>query len=290
MLRSGLRGAILSTMGLRDRLGGRLQAALCIPRVQVLYLHHLWPAEMEPFKVLLRILSSNYTFLSYSDAFARIASRSIDRPYMTFSADDGFKDNIYIAEILEEFGAKAAFFVCPRIIGERDTGQIRRFCAQRLHCPESVFLDWPDIEQLLKHGHEIGSHTQRHANLAQCSADEAREEIEKSREDLGARCGPITHFAWPYGRFSDFNGRARDLVFDAGYHSCASAERGCHRPQRKGSEQRDLCIRRDHVVAKWPPSHILSFITRNALCTADSADTFAYLRSGLAQGQRPSRK
>ena len=81
-----------------------------------------------------------------------------------------------------------------------------------------------------------------------------------------AEAGNINHFAWPYGRFHHFNVFATKAVFEAGFKTCASAERGCHTQNPDSIE--DLCIRRDHISAHWPLNHIRYFLTRNAIDTS----------------------
>jgi peptidoglycan/xylan/chitin deacetylase (PgdA/CDA1 family) len=120
-------------------------------------------------------------------------------------------------------------------------------------------MSWGDVESLARAGHEIGSHTLTHANLAGLSASQLEDEVGTSFEMLGDRVGEVKHFSWPFGRFSHFSPAAARVVFETGFQSCASAERGCHVAQLNG---RDLCIRRTVVVAKWPIRSTLYFLSR----------------------------
>jgi peptidoglycan/xylan/chitin deacetylase (PgdA/CDA1 family) len=104
-----------------------------------------------------------------------------------------------------------------------------------------------------------------HINVARTPADELEEEIGNCHAILKSRCGKADHFAYPYGRFTDFSETGRKKVFDSGFISCASAQRGCHVAQPgQRIDPQDLLIRRDHVVLDWPLDHILYFIARNA--------------------------
>ena len=71
-------------------------------------------------------------------------------------------------------------------------------------------------------------HTFGHINIAETNMNEVEDNINQSFELINKRCGEVSHFAYPYGRFFHFNRKAYDLVFKAGFISCASAERGCH--------------------------------------------------------------
>jgi hypothetical protein len=73
----------------------------------------------------------------------------------------------------------------------------------------------------------------------------------------------VKHFAWPYGRFFHFSESKKNIVFNLGFKSCASAERGCHTNLNTDNYQ-DLIIRRDHIVLDWPIRHIEFFLIQNA--------------------------
>ena len=165
---------------------------------------------------------------------------------------------------MNEFGIKACFFLCVSMIGETDYYKIKEFCSTKLYRPPMKFLSWDDVEILLQTGHEIGSHTMSHPNIAQLSAGQMQAEIAESHDLLTQRIGSVNHFSWPLGRFSNFTPAAAKAVFEAGFQSCASAERGCQvvEPEKHGLEQ--LCIRRNNVMAKWPIDHVFYFMAKNS--------------------------
>lgn len=231
--------------------------------VQFVYLHHIFDDEIKPFRNLLSELSKTYEFISHSEAVNRILSGEIDRPYLSFSWDDGFKNCIVAADLLSEFGAKGCFFICPELIGVNDIQKIKTFNRNKLNFPPVEYLNWDEVETLVKQGHEIGSHTLSHIRISQTSPEQALEEIFQSAEVLRQKIGQPGHFAWPYGKFSDFTSTARKTVFDAGFQSCASAVRGAHPTSEKKVDKEQLCIRRDHIVAAWPLSHSLYFIYKS---------------------------
>jgi peptidoglycan/xylan/chitin deacetylase (PgdA/CDA1 family) len=225
-------------------------------------MHNVFKDEQDSFRRLLQVLSYGHHFISYSEAVERIWSGNIDGSYITFSFDDGLKTCLDAARIMNEFGAKACFFLCPSMIGETDYDKIKAFCSQRLYTLPIEFLSWNDVELLLEDGHEVGGHTVNHPNLARLSPVQAQTETAESFTLLSKQVGRIEHFAWPYGRFSHFGPTQAKLVFEAGFQSCASGERGCHvAPQEQKSQ---LCLRRDHILAGWPLDHIYYFMARNS--------------------------
>ncbi len=234
------------------------------PRIQFLYIHHIFKDEEERLETLLEILARDHEFISYDKAVEKILTGAVDRPYITFSSDDGFKNNLRTAQILNAYNAKACFFINPGIIGETDYNKINQYCTHTLDFPPVAFLNWKEVAQLQKLGHEVGSHTMRHMNVAAATEQEVREDMEQTFSILTERCGEVKHFAYPYGRFFHFTPFGRRAVFEAGFKSCASAERGCHVNPASPIANTELCIRRDYTVVGNNIDHILYFLINNA--------------------------
>ena len=266
-VRRAARHVALTGLSAWDRCSFRAEPSA--NRVHILLLHHVFADEVGAFRRLLESLREAYAFVAYSDAVSRILENRIDGAYLAISFDDGLKCCRQAAEVLDEFGARACFLICPPIVGETDAHIVARFCRERLRHPPLEFLDWNDIDELLDRGHEIGGHTMRHINLNQTELTAAQDEIAETHVDLCARIGAATHFAWPYGRFADMNRAAARAVFAAGFHSCASGVRGCHGPSslQAASEpfdQRQLCLRRESIEVAWPLSHVNYFLRKSA--------------------------
>lgn len=234
------------------------------PRIQFLYIHHVFDDELENFDKLLYLLSKHHSFISYSAAVDKILTGNIDKPYICISSDDGFKNNLAASKIMDKYEVKGCFFVNPDTIGMRGFTEVKSFCKNRLNFPPTEFMDWNDIDNLIKNGHEIGSHTMGHINIAETNIKEVEDNINKSYQLLNERIDEVKHFAYPYGRFFHFNQQAFDLVFKAGFTSCATAERGCHISPVKELNHNQLLIRRDHVVCDWNINHTFYFILNNS--------------------------
>ena len=274
-LRGRMRHAAIGAMSLRAKLAGAIDSALKRPRVHVIFLHHVFEDEARPFRDLIKTLCATMTPITYSDGVERILSNRIDRPYIAFSFDDGFKNCLTAASILEEFGARACFFVCPNVVGEADRETVGRFARERLHLPPIEFMNWDDLQSLVGRGHEIGNHTKSHRNLAadfqnlDDADNQLADDIGGAAEILQRRIGKVAHFAWPYGRFDAISIKARGMVLAAGHRSCASGQRGAHVVGAPSAS--DLCLRRDHVIAAWPKSHVMYLLSRSA-CNAAAVD------------------
>lgn len=271
-IRGYIRDAALTGLSLKTKMPSATEV-FKKPRIQFLYIHHLFEDEVGKFDKLLKELSRYHTFITYSEAVEKILSNNIDRPYVSISSDDGFKNNLKAAEVLDRYNAKCCFFINPDTIGLKGFDEIKYFCKSQLNFPPVEFLDWKDVDHLLKNGHEIGSHTMGHINIAETGMSEVEDNLNKSYQMIQSKCGRADHFAFPYGRFFHFNKSSFDLVFKIGHKSCATAERGCHISDQK-IKPSDLFIRRDHVVCDWELNHILYFILENAK-SADHQNNFA---------------
>lgn len=274
-LRGKLRKYALDGLSILDKLKG-IEDELNKPRVQFLYIHHIFKDEEIGFDKLLKKLSLNHEFLSYSESITKILEGKIDRPYICFSSDDGFKNNLKAAEILNAYNAKACFFINPSIMENKSFEEIEKYCQTRLNFLPVEFMNWNDIESLQKMGHEIGSHTMDHINVAKTEKNVFIEDCNRTFEILQKKCGEAKHFAFPYGRFFHFNEIGREVVFDSGFISCATAERGCHINHNGKLLNHELCIRRDQVILDWNINHILYFLARNSRKATISNNLFPY--------------
>lgn len=274
-IRGHMRTIALNGLSIIDRIKG-VQNDLSKNRIQFLYIHHVFKDEEEKLDRLLEQLARNHTFISYSEAVNKILNRTIDKPYISFSSDDGLKNNLRAAEIFNGYGAKACFFVSPGIIDNSDYETIKNFCRTRIKFPPVEFLIWSDIERLQKMGHEIGAHTMEHINIANTKAEKIIEDCKMSFDILKYRCGEVKHFAFPYGRFFHFSEIGRKAVFASGFVSCASAERGCHVNPVKNILTEELCILRDHVILDWDINHIMYFIAKNSRKASPVNNYFPY--------------
>ncbi len=244
------------------------------PRVHVLNLHYVFPDEEESFRRLLTWLGeSGFRFLGWDQAVEEVRSGEIPGPGVAFTFDDGLATGLRAGEILAEFGARACYFLVTSMVGERDPARIEAFCAERIHMPPTAFLGWDEVARLREMGHAVGSHTHTHPVVGRLTGDALRAELARSRDVLLERVGEARHFSWPYGRFHHFSAEAAGAVFDAGFETCASAERGAH-PPGPPLERRAVCLRREHYVADWPLRHTAWFLDRGARRATQASRTW----------------
>lgn len=88
-------------------------------------------------------------------------------------------------------------------------------------------MSWEMIEELGRSGVAIGSHGMAHVDLTIVSDVELDRELTVSKSTLEDRLGQqVTHFAFPYGRFSR---RVWDAALKAGYTHLFTIQLGYHR-------------------------------------------------------------
>ena len=154
-MRTRVRNSLLDVLSKVAFTNSRVDELLQKPRVQFLYIHHVFNDEIVWLEKLLKHLSKHHTFISYSDAVNKIWNGNIDKPYICISSDDGLKNNLTAGKILREHGISACFFICPSMIGVTDAKQIAEFANERLHFPPVEFLTWKEVESLQSQGHDF---------------------------------------------------------------------------------------------------------------------------------------
>jgi len=98
---------------------------------------------------------------------------------LLFTFDDGLKNNLYAAGVLNELGIRALFFVVPGFIDTPANGQ-KQFYLQHIRQrvdpsidgePEDLTaMSWQELKELCAAGHEIGAHTLTHTLVAKNSS------------------------------------------------------------------------------------------------------------------------
>ena len=126
--------------------------------------------------------------------------------YVTTSWDDGHKLDVRLAALLQKYGIKGTFYVCP---------QDREFRRDDL-------LSNPDLQSISK-DFEIGGHTITHPHLTRIPTAQADDEIALSKaylEEILQR--EVTAFCYPYG---DHNDAVKAIVKKYGYSMARTTKR-----------------------------------------------------------------
>jgi peptidoglycan/xylan/chitin deacetylase (PgdA/CDA1 family) len=108
---------------------------------------------------------------------------------LLFTFDDGLKNNLGAASILEKHGIKAYFFIVPAFIDAAVTSQknyyvnyIRPVINPKIDREPKDFesMSWEEVKLLIGKGHAVGSHSYTHTLIAEQSgqSNSAKEIVE----------------------------------------------------------------------------------------------------------------
>jgi peptidoglycan/xylan/chitin deacetylase (PgdA/CDA1 family) len=132
--------------------------------------------------------------------------------------DDGYLDNLENAlPILNKYNFSSTCYLVPGQIGKSNV-----WCAGQ-NVKECSLMNQSHIQEWLKHGQDIGSHTVQHVHLCQIEKKKAQDEITDSKKLLEDAIGvSILDFCYPYG---EYNEGIKNYVKEAGYLTATTTER-----------------------------------------------------------------
>ncbi len=140
------------------------------------------------FRIQIKFFLKNFTLLSPKQLPDFYSGKHVgEKPLLLITFDDGVKNNLNAAKILDEYNLKAFFFVVPEFIDTPYQKQkeyfiihIRPEINPLIDFEKSDFtsLTWDDIIELKASGHFIGSHTNTHTLVAKKSS------IENSKKEI----------------------------------------------------------------------------------------------------------
>lgn len=255
--RAMMRGAALT-------LAGSLNRSIDDRFLRCLYCHYVFDDQIRDFERLILKLKSIGDFVDTKTCVDMAkGEQAIAGRYFHLSFDDGFRNNLTNAlPILKEHGVPAIFFV-PSALIESSFAQARHYCLVKTEYRTTIeLLSWDDLGKIRAAGFDVGSHSRTHVRLSDVSRTPSllEDEILGSKQDIEQRldceCGYIS---WPYGRLTDTDQAALDVVRAAGYDACFGAFRGTIAAGRT-----DLFrIPRHHFEVQWPLAHVEYFARGN---------------------------
>jgi peptidoglycan/xylan/chitin deacetylase (PgdA/CDA1 family) len=218
------------------------------------------PRELDPHNLLVAperferqvrtLLRRGYELVTVSAFVRRLAESGPPRGTCAVTFDDGSEDNARILPpLLERLGVPATVYVCPGLVGEPHPffpaeAKVRLLDADEVR----ALAERPDFE--------IGSHTNRHADLSAAGAEEAYEELASSKAALEELTGrPVLSAAYPGCAFSP---ACPDAAERAGYLAALTCgPRGSWAPYELRRESIDTLDRRLTFALKsrglfWP--------------------------------------
>ena len=112
---------------------------------------------------------------------------------ITFSFDDGVRQDIRLIEILNKYNLKSTFNLNSELLGIVGTAEGNG---------KTIRIDMVCKDEIksLYNGHEVAAHTLTHPNLTTLDKDQVIYQVEKDRNNLSELCGyEVVGMAYPCG-------------------------------------------------------------------------------------------
>lgn len=193
-----------------------------------------------------------------------------DQPLLLLNFDDGIKNNLHAASILNERKINAFFFVIPDFIDTSPENQhayfmknIRPVINEQIDSGKEDFMamNWTELKDLVNHGHCIGSHSKTHALVASHATDEIRQqEIVNSKkivaEKLAISEDAVHSYCSPNESTLSTGKKEMDLIIQ-NYMFFFSTYPGSNLPDKNR-----YFIRRSNIEIHWTIGAVLYAIGR----------------------------
>ncbi len=155
----------------------------------------LWSFEQQ----LVWLRENGYTSITMDQAYAAVyRGAPLPEKPILITFDDGWAGQWEAASLLDAYGMHGVFFIMPN----------------------KIELTHDQVRDLLRRGHEIGSHSVTHADLTDIPDEDLRTEIVSSKAMIEEITGEdVDYLAYPYGKFDE---HVISIVQSAGY--CGAAE------------------------------------------------------------------
>ncbi len=173
------------------------------------------------FKEHMIFVKDNYEIQSLSESFS-------DNFTISITIDDGYKDTMYAADVLNNLCIPFTLFITSDNIGVRD------------------YLTVKDIKELSDLSIcEIGSHGKTHAKLGNLSIEEQNNEVQSSKLALQRITNqPIDSISLPHGSYNDgtFN-----IIRNNNYKRIATSMKGFNIANNNHIIKRSEIIKNDNI-------------------------------------------
>jgi peptidoglycan/xylan/chitin deacetylase (PgdA/CDA1 family) len=187
-----------------------------------------WTISRRQFRRHVEYCLRKLEIVSLTELQRRIVLRDSPRPSISFTFDDGYRDNCeYAIPLMLEHEIPCVYFVAlDHIVQQRPFAHDIK--AGR-PLPVNSLQDLRDMAQC---GIEIGLHTRTHVDFARVhSSDVVRAEIIEAKEELEQAVGQqVRYFAFPYGLPEQLTQAAIEVVHEAGMSAFCSAYGGYNLP------------------------------------------------------------
>jgi hypothetical protein len=179
-----------------------------------------------------------------------------NRCKLLFTFDDGLRNNLLAANILEQNGIRAFYFLVPEFI-ETNVQKQKAYYIKYIRPTINEYLDslpedfeamnWEDIKQLISKGNRIGSHTYSHTLIAEISNEtNSKNEIIQSKHYLEKRTGTnVNSFCSINNTLVSVGKKEKELIQENYMFHFTTL------PGYNGEQKNPLFIKRRNIESFW---------------------------------------
>lgn len=234
------------------------------PGIHIINAHYVTPNETEEndskiFENFLKIITKNASLITLQEATKLILENEIptNEVLIALTFDDGFEEcHSVIAPLLEQYGARGAFFINANYI-ESNVDYQKEF-NERIRVYTKSPMSWNQVIDLHQRGHLIGSHNLDHTNMAELDSIKLDFQLKKNKEILESKLNyKCDYFAWTYGQLQHFP--QKSLMNTLKYHKYIFS--GTNYKHYFSMDRK--VINRRHLEPFWSKNHINYFLSVN---------------------------
>lgn len=201
--------------------GALAREAAAAPRVLTYHrfgddLHDPFCVDRDSFAEQMRVLAESGRAVSIGDVEGYMYhGESLPRGAVLVTIDDGYRSTIEQAlPIMRDLGVPGVAYIPAGCVNGTDADLEER-------------MTWDELGRLAEGGIAIGSHAWSHDSLGAMTAEQARDELARSRCVLHDRTGAnVTSFAYPFGTRADYSAATRDALAACGYRIAFTSQHG----------------------------------------------------------------
>jgi len=224
----------------------------------VLCMHSTPHDRKAEFQALLDFIFKHFRPLNPSQLKDYFHGKLKEGPYVLFTFDDGLKNNLMAAELLESRDVRAIFFIVPDFIeaSHKETyyrTHIRSSIDATVDHEPADFtpMSVTELKRLLSHGHFIESHTMSHLLRSTSEKDAVEREVSSSKNwILEKLANQASIFCSPIQTNFSVNGEAKRMIASE-YEFHFTTFPGLHSDHRNAQ----LVLRRN-IEVHWPLGQI----------------------------------
>lgn len=180
--------------------------------LRVLIFHSI--KDTEKFNRLIKALKRNWHIITPNEFFHLLDNNiEVSKPSLLITFDDGFKNNLKILSILDNYSISALFFICPGLVELESKNLLfplfsKKQFRLKSNYEEIKLLNWDDLRFIQSKGHSIGNHSSFHYQVNRLLIKELQEDVNLSKNLLLKNLEfnkSFDSFSYPFGGVNHIN-------------------------------------------------------------------------------------